>query len=262
MESTLHVSRNDLIRAIGTYLGWHVNTGQWTPTQHQRAGDIIAKGLRQFYQPPILPGERNSHEWSFLRPLWTMTTVSDQWQYDLPDDFGGTFDGDLTFSADDDAGATVRIVSDVRIRTMQQHEVLGTVESTRPTEAAIVPLESDGDEPQRYSILFWPTPGGGYEITGRYYSNPNGISASKPFPMGGQPHAETLRASVLAAAELLLNDTQGPHWTDYIERLRTSVNHDRRAGSPMHFGYNGDPSMCRNPVPRQQQFVTVNGVLY
>ena len=99
--------------------------------------------------------------------------------------------------------------------------------------------------------------GGSFEVQFRYRSNPYNLSPSKPYPLGGQPHAETLIASCLAAAELKLNDEQGPHYADFIEKLRSSVSIDRRMN--LHtLGYNGDGS-CEAQYERGQT-VLFNGV--
>jgi hypothetical protein len=110
--------------------------------------------------------------------------------------------------------------------------------------------------------MLWPTPFQEFTLQGRMLSNPYRIDAAKPCPLGGQPHAETLRASVLAAAELEFNDEKGLRWQDYIEKLQASVAHDRRANGPHNFGYNGDRSHgAMYPVDRSR-YVTVEGTRY
>jgi len=67
------VSRSDLEDEVGRFLGW----GRSAPTTGDAATDIEAivdRGLRQFYYPGVLRGETVVHEWSFLKPVATIST--------------------------------------------------------------------------------------------------------------------------------------------------------------------------------------------
>lgn len=62
-----------LRRRVGDYLGKSMDPDDWSQNDFDRISDIIDAGYRQFLHPPVLPGERMAHEWSFLRPLSTIT---------------------------------------------------------------------------------------------------------------------------------------------------------------------------------------------
>lgn len=62
-----------LRRRVGDYLGYSDDPDAWSDSTFSRISDIIDAGYRQFLHPPVLPNERMSHEWSFLKPLTTMT---------------------------------------------------------------------------------------------------------------------------------------------------------------------------------------------
>ena len=64
-------------------------------TKLSRVDSAIRSGLRQFYYPPAI--DDYVHEWSFLHPIMTITTIAGQGDYDLPFDFGG-IEGFLTFA--------------------------------------------------------------------------------------------------------------------------------------------------------------------
>ena len=67
------VSRSELEEEVGRFLGW----GRNAPTSGDAGDDIDAivdRGLRQFYYPGVLPGETTVHEWSFLKPVATIST--------------------------------------------------------------------------------------------------------------------------------------------------------------------------------------------
>lgn len=62
-----------LLQYIGDYLGKSLDPDSWTQNEYDRISNMVNAGYRQYLHPACLPGERNAHEWSFLRPLTTMT---------------------------------------------------------------------------------------------------------------------------------------------------------------------------------------------
>jgi hypothetical protein len=71
-ESTLSINRAALLRALGRYLPWSEDPGEWDDNQKLRADDIIKSGERMLYHPERLPGEQSVHTWSFLYPVLTL----------------------------------------------------------------------------------------------------------------------------------------------------------------------------------------------
>lgn len=240
--STLTITHEDIQKSLGMYLGWSINPGSWSANETAQAEIIIAKGIRQVYNPPILPGEHSQHEWTFLTPVRIFETQSDVADYDLPEDFAGLAD-DITFKSETQGYYPLRIVSDVEIRKRRQ----GVANlSGYPEMAAVLPLPADGTQPQRWSLMLYPTPDGAYEMEYRYHSDPNNVSAGTPYPLGGLPLADVIMASVIAAAELELNDAPGPRMEDFLMKLRAAVSLDRRR-NVQSLGYCADPS---TDVPR------------
>lgn len=66
-----------LRRRVGDYLGKSPDPDDWSQNDFDRISDCIDAGYRQFLHPPVLPNERMAHEWSFLRPLGTLTLWGD-----------------------------------------------------------------------------------------------------------------------------------------------------------------------------------------
>ncbi len=62
-----------LRRRVGDYLGKSMDADDWSQNDFDRVNDIIDIGYRQFLHPPMLPNDRHAHEWSFLRPLGTLS---------------------------------------------------------------------------------------------------------------------------------------------------------------------------------------------
>jgi hypothetical protein len=108
-----------------------------------------------------------------------------------------------------------------------------------------------------------PAPSAACTLTGLYKVNPFAISADDPYPLGGQPHAQTLIAACLAAAEKDRYGSRGDLYADFLVQLRDSIAIDRADTTPKSFGYNGDRSGGREDLPwrtRSADFVTFYGV--
>lgn len=245
-ESTLSVTRAELLRYIGREKGWSRDPGEWDERQSVDGDDILNRALRMFYNPAPLPGEGHSHRWSFLRPIFNITTATGTGDYDLPDDFGG-IEGKLFFGNElVGNGALIRVGEQWILSNRQGN--LGL--TGYPKYFAIAPLAGDGDEGQRFMLMLDPTPDDAYELRGQYRVNPFQTTDSKPYPLGGQPHSETLVAAVLAACESTLGDTMGVRKAEFIERLQASVSHDRQEMGPRNlgysYGYGGDQPIFRN----------------
>lgn len=253
-ESSLSAGYPEIRREVGRMLGLDRDPSNWTSDQSTDVDDIIRRGLRQFYKPPVLDGERTAHTWSFLHPTTTLTTTASDNTDTLPDDFGGLIGG-FTYAADV-AYHKIEVVPESQIR----HLISFNVSTGFPIKVAIRPRSSDGTDGQRFEALWWPTPDAAYTLSYRYIVNPSMLNASAPYPLGGMNHAETVMASCLAAAESTLDDTHGVRWTEYLMKLRASVAHDRKFGAPDSFGFNLDRSTDLRDTNRFNYTVTVNGV--
>lgn len=236
MAGSLEITYADLRREIGRFLGWGRDPSTWSSARCSDGSDILKSGLRKFYAPAPLPGEKYSHEWSFLKPTTTMTLTIDDYQYDLPTDFS-MFDGPLSYPPGDNTSyPPIEITSESRILQMLQRSDA----SGRPCYAAIRPKSVDTTLGTRWEILFDKPPDAAYVLHYRYKINPLAIDGSTSLPLGGQPHSETVREAVLSAAEEMFMPTSNAHQMKFIELLRGSVSHDRMASCPDTLGYNVD----------------------
>lgn len=66
-----------LTRGIANVLGYGRGPQEWTKVQELHIEEVLHNGLRQFYYPPVLPGRRKAHEWTFLKPVTTLTAWAD-----------------------------------------------------------------------------------------------------------------------------------------------------------------------------------------
>lgn len=71
-ESTLSLSRNDLLKAAGNMLGRGIDVTAWDdPDFSARVNMCVDIGCRWVYEPDQLPNEPQVHIWSFMQPKLT-----------------------------------------------------------------------------------------------------------------------------------------------------------------------------------------------
>lgn len=73
--NSIGLTYTELRRWIGREIGQDRNPASWDSTTTTDGGDILKAGLRQFYWPPVLPGETTSHLWSWLQPTLAQLEV-------------------------------------------------------------------------------------------------------------------------------------------------------------------------------------------
>lgn len=233
-ESSLSVGRPELRREVGRFLGIGRNPDNWSADEVTDVDDLINAGLRNFYFPEV-NGE--TYEWSFLRPITTLTTVAGTSAYDLPDDYGAHF-GRLTYPAGSSTFyPPIPIISEEMLRSRAAN--LST--SSHPKVAAVRPKAYDATTGQRWEILFWPTPNAAYTLSYRYQANPSALSDSLPYALGGMKHAETILESCLAVAESRMDDAvTTQHQARFKSCLAMSVAQDRRNHTGEYYGQPAD----------------------
>lgn len=236
-ESGLSVTRTNLRNLVGFSAGIGADFNNFSANHLTQVDLCIDSGLRSFYDPPPIPGEKISHVWSFMTPVESLSLAEGVADYELPDDFGG-FIGDLYFSENDQTWGKVHRTNISRILAMRSST--GSTASAPPSHAAEHTLPTDGSTPTRYQLSLFPTPNGNYTLKYQYRSNPYQLSATAAYPLGGQPHAETLRASCVAAWERDIEGKIGVHAATFMSRLTASVNLDRNLNGTKHFGKNTD----------------------
>lgn len=71
-ESTLTSTFEDIQVIAGLEMGWGRTPKNWTSTNDTDFGIACKEGYRSFLYPQTVPGERKSHNWSFLYPMGTL----------------------------------------------------------------------------------------------------------------------------------------------------------------------------------------------
>lgn len=238
---------------------WDTTTNGGTTTygldddQKAEVEEILTSGLRNFYWP------ESGHIWSFMRPVGSVTTIADTWQYTMPGDFGG-IEGDITYSTSSTAYCSIKVVSEPDIRDFRQHN---PTMSGQPRYAAVRMLASDGTTGQKFQLVFYPTPDDAYTLEFTQVVNPNIITEANPFPYGGPAHSETIIESCLAVAESRKDGNLGVHSALFEKHLAKSMELDAKLVRPQSLGINRDHSDRRHILKdRSQVRVTYQGVQY
>ena len=258
-STTFGATYSSLRSDVGGVMAFGSNFYSWTHEQASVADQILSDGMLLFYRPPAVGGLR-PHAWRFLHPTTTLATVADTWQYDMPSTFG-SMEGTMTFDPDE-GWAEIVMVGENKIRELRQSS--SATSSGIPRFGAIRPKSTVAGTLQEYELLLFPTPDDAYTLTYRYMAVPARLSASNPYPLGGDIHADTVRAACLAAAELHKDKAQGPLYKAFLDRLAASIAHDLRVSGESLLGYNGDGSDKEHQQVRvsRSDYITFNGVLY
>lgn len=254
-ESSLSLGYPELRSAIGYFVGYGTTSANWSVSQAAEIQMALDAGLRQFYEPPPLQPGAPRYDWLFMKPVTTLSTVAGTSTVTLPDSYGG-LDGELTYAAGVQI-FPIRVVNEEEIRRAQQQT---SSSSGPPIMCCVRPISADAiSTGQRYQAEFFPTPDAVYVLTYKRNVLPNNISATYPYPWGGEHHSQTILASCIAAAEMIIDDiVQGPRWTHFMTQLSVSIEADRRMGT-QYFGRNNDKGLAAPVRPVAAQQVLYNG---
>lgn len=241
MESSLADTYQDVIGSVGFDLGWGrgADNGDeaWSDSKLKTLREVVKGGLQQFYNPP--PDQSGvSHQWSFLKPLATLTLESGTRTVRLPDDFKGVEGEVLIVTTQGGSQTALKVGGRVRARFAMYPDTTG-----RPEDLEIEPLKDTTKERgQRFQFAVFPEADQDYTLQFKYAIQGKMLTGELPYAYGGAEHASTIKASCLAWAELHLDDVaQGPKYGFWRERLAASVSMDRQK-RPQSLGYNGDRS--------------------
>lgn len=242
-EPSLSLTYFDYRAEVGSYLGYgRGNEGgntdpAWTDSQTKAVNMAVAAGQRQFYNPPILEGERSAHRWTFLKPIASLALADGEQTIQMPADFGG-FEGPITVTVS--GGTVAGPVNLVGEGVIRQQYAVNPDTTGMPQAAALKPVKNVGvNASNRFEMQVWPVSDDDYTLKFAYYLLPDALSGAKPYSYGGQTHVETVLASCLAAAEFYKDNAQSVCHVRWLDRLAASVSFDRDM-QPQHMGYNGD----------------------
>ena len=245
---TLEVNKFYLMRVIGKEMNYGPHPRRWKHNQKSHVLELLRTGLRDFYTPQVLPGKLNQHSWSFLRPTYLLTLVVGQYEYDMPDDFNAVR-GSIQYTANTNAFLPrIDVTNENRVKELlaiSTDTFIGPTVAAFRVKAADQAVEGTGT---RWEMLIAPVPSGGEAIEIPYSVNPYQLSDDVSLPMGGQPHAQTLIESCLAAAEVARGDGKKDHQAKFLLKLQASISHDEQATCAMTQGRKATPDDNYNDI--------------
>lgn len=216
---------------MGLGRGTNFSETAWSTRNQLSITNAVKSGLRMFYFSA-------DYDWSFIRPTRQATFVTGETSVALPDDFGG-LEGTVRVIDSGLVGIPIKQTNEQWIsrRYGEFPDVSG-----QPQYCAVrQPSTTSATKGQRANLYLYPVADIDYTIEFQMYLNPDALSASFPYALGGTTHIETIRAAVKAAAERDINNVQqGPQYQYYRERLQASISLDRR-NKGQTFGQNIDP---------------------
>lgn len=229
------ITHTTLRLEIADFLGWTRSSGNWDTDEDARLDEVLHSGYRQFVYPVLLEGESVVHRWSFLQPTAPFDTEADVYLYDMPSTFGAIV-GDLVYDEDE---YVRQVIEQTTPGVIDRNRAINSA-SGRPYQFALRPKSLDMTAAQVTELMLYPTPGAIYGIVYHYDAKVDPLSGSNLYPLGGQAHSETILQSCRDIAATRYKDQPaGPEHALFLERLRASVEADRRL-SPKTLGFNND----------------------
>lgn len=232
-------------RDLGSYLGFPSNPAEWSYREEGIVDTTSQSGVDQFHMPPIIPELKSeSHVWSFMLPIATLTTVADTEDYDAPSDFGG-IDGDFTYQTPNEGYGSIPVVGEEQIRRLKQNN---PIQTGRPQFACtFADIDSDLGYQQNVQVIrLYPKPDAVYILEYKYRILGNtfgGRGYTQSVALGVPIHRLTILASCLYIAEIQIKLIQnGPMKQLFYERLKASISYDSTLNKPDYLGYNADRS--------------------
>lgn len=209
--ANLRLTYSDIYTRISNFLGLTTTGTAPTLTDLTTCKDICMRGLRRFLYP-IDDRTGDYWEWSFLRPLHTITLLDGKWRYQLPEDFSSIIT-DPTYSEDDNFKQMAKTTPDNIMNLMAAGDV-----DYAPYYYSIVTSEYDPEIGEFDEIWFYPKSDSSYRIQFYYKSDPIKVENAAEFLPGGVKSTEAILENCLAIAESQEDEVLGIH-TQLAEKL-------------------------------------------
>lgn len=213
---------SDLYNRVAQYLGTYGSSGP-TGQNLTDAKNYVNDAYQRFM---------TAHEWTFLRPVEQLITVSNQWQYELPDDFSSIIQT-FQFSAD-------KQFPPLDERSINQILEMRSINSNSkwPEFFSIHPDKYDKEIGQRWILSLYPTPEAAYSLWYRYQVNIDKLENDDDIPAGGPELSRLILQLCLGEAELQKEHAQGAQTATAAEMLAMAIRKDKQR-RPHNLGYNG-----------------------
>jgi hypothetical protein len=142
-------------------------------------------------------------------------------------------DSDLTYYPDqNELYPSVQARHDQALRTYQQNDPY----YDRPVFYSIRTVEFDPSVGSRKVLAFYPTPDAAYVLRVPMILRPIPVTASDPYPVGGEMLSQVITEACLAAAERNYDETSNQHTMRFMEMLPLAIRDDLERSTPSQLG--------------------------
>lgn len=257
-ESTLNLSKSELEIEVSVHAGFGptVDTDSLSAEQLRRIASSIKTGLSYFYFPA-------GYEWSFLKPVASLTLAEGETVVALPDDFNWLNDKIIPASSGGSSQFAIQVRGEGEV--LELFAGLPNV-TARPAVCCVQALRgTQVNESSRSQLLIYPTADQDYTLQVPYSIIPEMLTDQAPYFYGGANHAQTIKAACkFAYSEAWDGMAMSQEFGQSFQRMmQMSIEQDRKR-KPSNFGYNGDGSDGTYPSMRHGvswAAVSINGVV-
>ena len=137
-----------------------------------------------------------SYDWSFLRPVSSLSVEEDDETTALPANYGGII-GKFYY----ESGAGYRFLTEVTPEWIGERLAAGGDVTDIPRYYAIEPTEFTASTGQRYQVRWYPFAGEDLTLGYRYKIIPNKMVNAGDYPLGGAEHAYTILCLAMREAD-------------------------------------------------------------
>ncbi len=172
----------------------------------------------------------NAFPWSFLRPVFTITTANGTASYAMPAT-ADTIEGDVTYPT----GIGFPPMEVKRLPEQQIRNLLAANSSVSfPRAYAVIEVTFDPTAGSKRSMLLFPTPDNIYILSFTGIIRPTMVDATNIYPMGGEVLASVFMESCLAAMErnlknMRIDNPMAVHNAALRDILGLAIARDKRA---------------------------------
>ena len=233
---SLQIDYDTLRSEIGIFRGYRTAPSLWSADKVADVRKVLRRACWRFYWPIITKQKKYEKQepeivryvWSFLKPSETLTTISGENRYDLPDDFTDFSSPGFNYAP----GTEKQMVSKVDSETMKSLQAQTDL-SGPPKYFTVRAKKTLDGQKTMYEVIFYPNPDDAYVLSYQYSITPGEITAENPYHLGGAQHSQTFLQACFAEAEALFNDdSNGEEEKKFRELLQVSILLDQELTTP------------------------------
>ena len=241
------VTYGDLKERVGHYL-FGMRSG-WSTDQVSDITECVDDGMKRVYQ---------AFNWSFFRPVGTLTTVDGTSEYSMPTGYE-SIETHMHYGAEQsECYPPIEQRSDSQLRKWRQEDDT----EGRPLYFAVRTVEYDAAVGSLRQLILYPTPDDAYVLYARMTLRPVKPSTDDQYPVGAEIMSQLLIESCLGMAEQGYDEQKKVHEDLYQQMLPIAIREDLEASAPKQLGPDAPKTSVQRTINRALLMgdVTIDGV--